>query len=128
VYNNTLFNIPDRSEALHLRNGASEQNTLNSNTLIGMNGQSISLDEELEITEVEEQNASRISLSDEEGLDTGYTTSNNGDEVEESTGSNNDSGDGSDESDCNNDGETTGNLRSGIISLMHEKNESVMTI
>jgi len=43
-------------------------------------------------------------------------------------GSNNDSGDGSDESDCNNDGETTGNLRSGIISLMHEKNESVMTI
>ncbi|MGC1134082.1 MAG: right-handed parallel beta-helix repeat-containing protein [Nitrososphaeraceae archaeon] len=44
VYNNTIINIPDPSEALHLRDGAAEQNTLHSNTLIGINGQRISLD------------------------------------------------------------------------------------
>lgn len=42
VYNNTIINIPDPSEALHLRDGASEQNTLHSNTLI--TGERISLD------------------------------------------------------------------------------------
>ena len=46
VYNNTIINIPDPSEALHLRNGASEQNTLHSNTLITINGERISLDRE----------------------------------------------------------------------------------
>jgi parallel beta-helix repeat protein len=44
VYNNTIINIPDPSEALHLRDGASEQNTLHSNTLISINGERISLD------------------------------------------------------------------------------------
>ena len=44
VYNNTIINIPDPSEALHLRDGASEQNTLHSNTLITINGERISLD------------------------------------------------------------------------------------
>ena len=44
VYNNTIINIPDQSEALHLRNGASEQNKLHSNTLITINGERISLD------------------------------------------------------------------------------------
>jgi mannuronan 5-epimerase len=48
VYNNTIINIPDPSEALHLRDGASEQNTLYSNTLIGLNGERISLDGEQE--------------------------------------------------------------------------------
>jgi parallel beta-helix repeat protein len=43
VYNNTIINIPDPSEALHLRDGASEQNTLHSNTLITINGERISL-------------------------------------------------------------------------------------
>jgi parallel beta-helix repeat protein len=46
VYNNTIINIPDPSEALHLRDGASEQNMLHSNTLITINGERISLDEE----------------------------------------------------------------------------------
>ena len=50
VYNNTILNIPDPFEALHLRDGAFEENTLYSNLLIGINGQRISLDE-LEITE-----------------------------------------------------------------------------
>jgi len=40
VYNNTIINITDPSEALHLRDGASEQNTLHSNTLITINGES----------------------------------------------------------------------------------------
>jgi poly(beta-D-mannuronate) C5 epimerase len=44
VYNNTIINIPDPSEALHLCDGASEQNTLHSNTLITINGEWISLD------------------------------------------------------------------------------------
>ncbi|MGH9974514.1 MAG: right-handed parallel beta-helix repeat-containing protein, partial [Nitrososphaeraceae archaeon] len=44
VYNNTVINISDPSEALHLRDGASEQNTLHSNTLISLNGERISLD------------------------------------------------------------------------------------
>lgn len=44
VYNNTIINIPDPSEALHLRDGASEQNTHHSNTLITINGERISLD------------------------------------------------------------------------------------
>ncbi|HKG89682.1 MAG TPA: right-handed parallel beta-helix repeat-containing protein [Nitrososphaeraceae archaeon] len=49
VYNNTIINIPDPSEALHLRDGASEQNTLHSNTLITINGEKrISLDVEQE--------------------------------------------------------------------------------
>jgi parallel beta-helix repeat protein len=48
VYNNTIINIPDPSEALHLRDGASEQNTLHSNTLITINGEKISLDREQE--------------------------------------------------------------------------------
>src|SRR5215204_5054188 len=43
VYNNTIINIPDLSEALHLRDGASEQNTLHSNILITINGERISL-------------------------------------------------------------------------------------
>lgn len=48
IYNNTIINIPDPSEALHLRDGASEQNTHYSNTLITINGEMriISLDEE----------------------------------------------------------------------------------
>jgi parallel beta-helix repeat protein len=44
VYNNTILNTLDPTEALHLRDGASEQNTLHSNTLIGTNGQRILLD------------------------------------------------------------------------------------
>jgi mannuronan 5-epimerase len=48
VYNNTIINIPDPSEALHLRDGASEQNTLHSNTLITINGERTSLDEKQE--------------------------------------------------------------------------------
>jgi poly(beta-D-mannuronate) C5 epimerase len=43
VYNNTIVNIPDPSEALQLRDEASEKNTLHSNTLIDTNGQRISL-------------------------------------------------------------------------------------
>ena len=43
VYNNTIINIPDPSEALDLRDGASEQNTLHSNTLITINRERISL-------------------------------------------------------------------------------------
>ena len=84
VYNNTIINIPDPSEALYLRDGASEQNRLHSNTLIGINGQRIPLDE----------------LVMTEGADT------DGDEEEESTDSDNNSGDGEDDSD-NNDGETS---------------------
>lgn len=91
VYNNTIINIPDPSEALHLRNGASEQNTLYSNSLIGINGQRISLDEPEKTEGAEENN-----------------TGNNEDEEAGSTDSGNDSGDGEDESDSNNDGETTG--------------------
>jgi mannuronan 5-epimerase len=48
VYNNTIINIPDPSEALHLRDGASEQNMLHSNTLITINGERTSLDEKQE--------------------------------------------------------------------------------
>jgi poly(beta-D-mannuronate) C5 epimerase len=44
VYNNTMMNIPEPSEALYLRDGASEQNTLYSNVLINEGGQEISLD------------------------------------------------------------------------------------
>jgi hypothetical protein len=44
VYNNTIINISDPSEALHLRDGASEQNMLYSNTLINLNGERIMLD------------------------------------------------------------------------------------
>lgn len=44
VYNNTIINISDPSEALHLRNRASEQNMLYSNTLINLNGERIMLD------------------------------------------------------------------------------------
>ena len=48
VYNNTIINIPDPSEVLHLRDGASEQNTLHSNTLITINRERISIDGEQE--------------------------------------------------------------------------------
>jgi parallel beta-helix repeat protein len=48
VYNNTLINIPDPSEALRLRDGASEQNMVHSNTLITINEERISLDGEQE--------------------------------------------------------------------------------
>ena len=58
VYNNTMTNITDLSEVLYLRDGAPEQNTLHSNTLIGMNGQRISLDE-LEITEGAEDSSEK---------------------------------------------------------------------
>jgi parallel beta-helix repeat protein len=44
VYNNTIINIPEPSEALHLRDEASEQNTLHSNILINKGGQEISLE------------------------------------------------------------------------------------
>jgi len=44
VYNNTMINIPEPSEALYLRDGASQQNTLYSNVLINENGQEISVD------------------------------------------------------------------------------------
>jgi mannuronan 5-epimerase len=43
VYNNAFINILDPSEALRLRDGASEQNTLHSNTLITINGERIIL-------------------------------------------------------------------------------------
>jgi poly(beta-D-mannuronate) C5 epimerase len=43
VYNNTIINIPDPSEALRLRDGASEQNTLHSNSLITINGERVIL-------------------------------------------------------------------------------------
>ena len=44
VYNNIMMNIPEPTEALYLRDGASEQNTLYSNVLINEDGQEISLD------------------------------------------------------------------------------------
>src|SRR5919106_1100181 len=44
VYNNTMMNIPETSEALYLRDEASQQNTLYSNILINEGGQEISLD------------------------------------------------------------------------------------
>ncbi|MGI0044073.1 MAG: right-handed parallel beta-helix repeat-containing protein [Nitrososphaeraceae archaeon] len=44
VYNNTMMNIPEPSEALYLRDGASQQNTLYSNIIINEGGQEISLD------------------------------------------------------------------------------------
>ena len=44
VYNNTIINIPEPSDALYLRDGASQQNTLHSNILIDEGGQEISLD------------------------------------------------------------------------------------
>jgi parallel beta-helix repeat protein len=44
VYNNTMMNIPEPTEALYLRDGATEQNTLHSNVLINEGGQEISLD------------------------------------------------------------------------------------
>lgn len=45
VYNNTIINILDPSDALHLRDGASEENILHSNTLISIDGERINLDE-----------------------------------------------------------------------------------
>jgi parallel beta-helix repeat protein len=96
VYNNTMINILDPTEALYLRDGASEQNTLHSNILIGANGQRISLDE-LEITEGGAEDSSE------------NNNGSNGDEEEGNTDSNNNSGDGDDESDSNNDGGTSGN-------------------
>jgi len=44
VYNNTIINILEPSEALYLRDGAFEQNTLYSNILINESGQEISLE------------------------------------------------------------------------------------
>jgi poly(beta-D-mannuronate) C5 epimerase len=44
VYNNTIINIPEPSEALYLRDGASQQNILYSNVLINESGEEISLD------------------------------------------------------------------------------------
>ena len=79
-----------------MHDGASEQNTHHSNTLIGINGQKISLDE-LEITEGAEDSSEN-------------NTGSNGDGEEEgSTNNGNDSGDGEGESDSNSDGETSGN-------------------
>src|SRR5919106_1637740 len=89
VYNNTIINISEPSEALHLRDGASEQNTFHSNTLIGINGQRISLDE-LEITEGAEDSSENNNGS-------------SGDEEDGNTDNGNDSGDGESESDNNND-------------------------
>jgi mannuronan 5-epimerase len=48
VYNNTIINISDPSEALHLRDGASEQNMHYSNTLINVSGERIILDRDQE--------------------------------------------------------------------------------
>jgi hypothetical protein len=98
IYNNTIINIPDPSEALHLRDGASEQNTLHSNTLIGINGQRIPLDE-LEIIEGDEDSSENNTGSNGDEGGGGEGSANNG----------NDSGDGEGESDNNNDGETSGN-------------------
>jgi hypothetical protein len=39
-----MINIPEPTEALNLRDGASEKNTLYSNVLINEGGQEISLD------------------------------------------------------------------------------------
>lgn len=90
-----MINIPDPSEALHLRDGASEQNTLHSNTLVGINGQRISLDE-LAITEGTEDSSEN-------------NNGGNGDEEDENGNTNDgDDGDGEGESDNNNDGETSG--------------------
>jgi len=44
VSNNTLINIPEPSEALYLRDGASQRNSLYSNILINESGQEISLE------------------------------------------------------------------------------------
>jgi mannuronan 5-epimerase len=44
VSNNTLINIPEPYEALYLRDGASQRNTLYSNILINESGQEISLE------------------------------------------------------------------------------------
>jgi mannuronan 5-epimerase len=44
VYNNTIINVSDPSEALYSRNEASEQNMLYCNTLINVNGERIMLD------------------------------------------------------------------------------------
>ena len=44
VYNNTMINIPGPSEALYLRDGASEQNMFHNNTLISITGDRIILD------------------------------------------------------------------------------------
>jgi parallel beta-helix repeat protein len=77
VYNNTIINIPDPSEALHLRNGASEQNMLHSNTLIDINGQRISLDE-LGITEEGAEDSSESNNgSNGDGEEGGNTDSSN---------------------------------------------------
>jgi hypothetical protein len=62
VYNNIMINITDPSEALYLRDGEPEQNTLHSSTLIGINGQRISLDE-LEITEGAEDSSENSNSS-----------------------------------------------------------------
>ena len=77
------------------RDGASKLNMLHSNTLIGINGQRISLDE-LEITEGVEDSSEN-------------NTGSNGDEErdEGSTDNDNDSGDGEGESNSNNVGETS---------------------
>ena len=44
VYNNTIINIPEPSDALYLRDGAAQQNTLHSNILFNESGQEISLE------------------------------------------------------------------------------------
>ena len=44
VYNNTIINIPEPSDAIYLRDGASQLNTLHSNILLNESGQEISLD------------------------------------------------------------------------------------
>jgi hypothetical protein len=48
VYNNTIINISDPSEALHMRDGASEQNMHYSNTLINVSKERIILDRDQE--------------------------------------------------------------------------------
>lgn len=44
VYNNTIINIPEPSDAIYLRDGASQLNMLHSNVLLNESGQEISLD------------------------------------------------------------------------------------
>jgi poly(beta-D-mannuronate) C5 epimerase len=46
VYNNTIINLVDPSDALYLRDGASEQNTFHSNVLINADQETIALDEQ----------------------------------------------------------------------------------
>jgi len=67
VYNNTIINIPEPSEALYLRDGASEQNTFHSNVLIGSNGQRISLDETITPPVIDGDGVNGNSDNDNEG-------------------------------------------------------------